>query len=148
LWYLLAREYYPTGFIGIRIFGSRETPGMFALIETWASTDCLEAARRTPAFPVLDRFRHKLTLSLIDCGAFRAPTERTDDRVDHATFAQAGTAAPFTERSTPAPESDAAARGDSAHHTRTRVQLQPKETFYEISDLSRNLALPVQRGVP
>jgi hypothetical protein len=148
LWYLLAREYYPTGFIGVRILASRETPGMFALIETWASNDSLEAARLTPAFPVLERFRHNLTLFVIDCGAIRVPTSKTNDRVDQAEFAQAGTAAPVTERCTPPPESDAAARGDSAHHTRTRVQLQPKETLYEISDLSRHLALSVQRRVP
>ena len=148
LWSLLARECYPSGFLGVRIFGSRETPGMFALIETWSSNDSLQAARRTPAFPVLERFRHNLSLFVIDCGAFREPTERTDDRVRHTTFAQEGTATPVTELCAPGPESDSEARGDSAHHTRTRARLQPVEAFYEISDLPLHLDLSVQRRDP
>jgi hypothetical protein len=133
LWYLLAREYYPTGFIGVRIFGSREIPGMFVL---------------TPAFPVLERFQRNLTISTLDCGALQVSTSTSKDQVDQAEFAQADTAAPITERCTPPPESDTVARGDSAHHSRTRVRLEPMEAFYEISDLSLHLALSVQHRDP
>ena len=78
LWYLLAREYYPTGFIGVRIFGSREIPGMFVLIEIWTSTESLEAARRTPAVFVLERFQRNLTISTLDCGAFQVSTSTSE----------------------------------------------------------------------
>jgi len=148
LWYLLAREYYPTGFIGVRIFGSREIPGMFVLIEIWTSTESLEAARRAPAVFVLERFQRNLTISTLDCGALQVSTSTSEDQVDQAEFAQADTAAPITERCTPPPESDTVARGDSAHHSRTRVRLEPMEAFYEISDLSLHLALSVQRRDP
>ena len=148
LWYLLAREYYPTGFIGVRIFGNREIPGMFVLIEIWTSTESLEAARRTPAVFVLERFQRNLTISTLDCGAFQVSTSTSEHPVDQAEFAQADTAVPITERRTPPPESDTVARGDSAHHSRTRARLEPMEAFYEISDLSLHLALSVQRRDP
>jgi hypothetical protein len=148
LWDLLATEYYPTGLIGIRIFGSRKIPAMFVLFESWTSTESLEAARRTPSFFVLERFQRNLTLSTLDCGPFQIPTSTTEDQVDQAEFAQADTAAPVTERCTPPPESDAETRGDSALHTRTPAQLQPLEAFYEINDLSLDLALSVQRRDP
>src|ERR1039458_4813689 len=92
LWSLLATEYYPSGFLGVRIFLSRETPGMFALIESWTSTESLEAARRSPAFPMLERFQRNLTITTIDCGAVRVPASKTADRVGQAEAAQAGTA--------------------------------------------------------
>jgi hypothetical protein len=148
LWSLLARECYPSGFLGVRIFRCGKTPGMFALIGTWTSTESLEAARRLPAFPVLERFQRNLTISTRDCGALQVSTSTSEDQVDQAEFAQADTAAPITERSTPPPKSDAEARGDSALHTRTPAQLQPLEAFYEISDLSLHLALSVQRRDP
>jgi len=70
LWFLLAEEYYPTSFLGLRILRSRETPGMFALLGTWTSADSLEAAKRTLALRVLERFQRNLTISTIDRGAF------------------------------------------------------------------------------
>lgn len=146
LWDLFATEYYPTGLIGIRIFGSHKVPGLFVLFETWTSTESLEAARRTPAFPVLEHFQRNLTMSTLDCGAFEIPTSTTDDEADGTEFAQTDTAAPITERLTPLPESDGEAHGDSALHTRTPAQLEPMEAFYEISDLSLHLALSVQRS--
>ena len=79
---MLVAEYYPAGFVGVRIFRSGETPNVFALIETWTSAASLDAARRTPAYPVLERFERNLTLSTLDCGAFAVPTAGTDDR-DH-----------------------------------------------------------------
>lgn len=102
LWYLLAREYYPTVFIGVRIFGSREIPGMFVLIEIWTSTESLEAARRTPAVFVLERFQRNLTISTLDCGALQVSASTSEDPVDQAEFAQADIAAPITERCTSA----------------------------------------------
>ena len=61
-------------------------------------------------YPVLERFQRNLTISTLDCGAFRVLTARTDDRVDQAEFAQAGTAAPVTIPHTTPPKSDAAAQ--------------------------------------
>ena len=148
LWSLLARECYPSGFLGVRIFRCGKTPGMFALIGTWTSTESLEAARRLPAFPVLERFQRNLTMSTLDCGAFEIPTSTSDDQVDLPEFAQADTVATITERLTPTPEPDAEARSDSALHTRKPAQLEPMEAFYEINDLSIHLALSVQRRDP
>jgi hypothetical protein len=148
LWDLFATEYYPTGLMGIRIFGSHKVPGMFVLFETWTSTESLEAARRTPEFPVLENFQRNLTMSTLDCGAFEIPMSTTDDEVNKAQLAQTDTAAPMTGRSTPPPESDAVAHGDPALHTRTPAQLEPMEAFYEINDLSLHLALSHRRRDP
>jgi len=87
LWSLLAREYYSTGFLGVRIFRSRESPGMFLLIQTWASADSQETARRTPAFRVLERFQRNLTVSMLDCGAFQIPAATTGDPTVRTEFA-------------------------------------------------------------
>jgi len=148
LWDLFATEYYPTGLIGIRIFGSHKVPGMFVLFETWTSGESLEAARRTPAFPVLEHFQHNLTMSTLDCGAFEIPTSTTDDEAERTELVHTDNAASITERSTPPPESGAEAHGDSALHTRTLAQLEPMEAFYEISDLWLHLALSAQRRDP
>jgi hypothetical protein len=148
LWDLFATEYYLTGLMGIRIFGSHKVPGMFVLFETWTSTESLEAARKTPAFFVLECFQRNLTMSTLDCGAFEIPTSTSDDQVDLPEFAQADTVATITERLTPTPEPDAEARSDSALHTRKPAQLEPMEAFYEINDLSIHLALSVQRRDP
>jgi hypothetical protein len=146
LWSLLAREYYPTGFLGVRIFGSRKTPGMFALLGIWNSTESLEAARRTPAFPVLERFQRNLTISAIDCGAFRVPAPKTDDRVGQAEFAQANSAASVVTQCTTAPNS-----GVTTHaipHTRTCARFQSVEAFYEINDPALHRDLSILRRVP
>ena len=87
LWSLLAEEHYPAGFLGLQIFRSRETPGMFALVGTWTSAEALEVARRTPAFTVIERFQRNLTVSTIDCGAFQVPAPSTYDQVNQAEFA-------------------------------------------------------------
>jgi len=87
LWSLLAREYYPTGFLGVRILRSCETPGIFALIGTWASAESLKAARRTPAFRVLERFQSNLTVSMLDCGAFQLPAATQGGRIESTKFA-------------------------------------------------------------
>jgi len=145
LWSLLTTEHYPTGFLGVRIFRSRETPGMFALIETWTSNDCLEEARRSPAFPVLERFQHNLTISTIDCVAVRVPAPKTDEWVGQAEVAQAGTAAPVATPCTTPPKS-----GVMTHaipHTRTCAQFQPVEAFYEINDLALRRDLSILRRV-
>lgn len=73
LWSLLAEEYHPTGFLGVRIFGSRENPGMFVLVGNWASNESLDVAKQTPAYSVLERFQRNLTIWTIDCGAFQVP---------------------------------------------------------------------------
>lgn len=85
-WSLLAEEYYPSGFLGLRILRSRETPGMFALVGTWTTAEALEAARRTPAFNFIERFQRNLTISTMDCGAFQVPAASTDDEVNQAEF--------------------------------------------------------------
>lgn len=86
-WSLLAEEYYPTGFLGLRIFRNRETPGMFTLIGTWTSAEALEVAKRTPAFDVIERFQRNLTIATIDCGAFQVPAPSTNNQVTQAEFA-------------------------------------------------------------
>jgi len=86
LWSLLAQEYYGAGFLGLRICPSRKTPGMFALIGTWTSTDSMAAARRAPAFRVLEQFQRNLTISTIGCGAFRVPAASTGGGVNQAEF--------------------------------------------------------------
>lgn len=68
LWCLLAAEYYPAGFLGVRIFRSRDTPSTFVLIETWNSAESVEAAKQSPGYAVLNRFQRNLTLSILDCG--------------------------------------------------------------------------------
>jgi hypothetical protein len=105
VWSLLATEYYPSGFLGVRIYGSRKAPGMFLLLGIWTSTECLEAARRTPAFPVLERFQRNLTITTIDCSAVPDPASKSDDRVDQAVFVQSRTAAPTTTPRTTPPNS-------------------------------------------
>jgi heme-degrading monooxygenase HmoA len=84
LWSLLAREYYTPGFLGVRIFHSRKTPALFALVEIWTSIESLEAARRTPAFSVLERFQGKLTISTINCGLVRVSEQKDGDPFDQS----------------------------------------------------------------
>lgn len=91
LWSLLDKEYYSTAFLGVRIFASRERLGMFLLIETWTSAESLDAAKRTPAFRVLERFQRNLAISTLDCRTFRTPpANRQPDESAPAT--QAGSA--------------------------------------------------------
>ncbi len=84
LWCLLAAEYYPAGFQGVRIFRSCDTHSTFALIEIWNSAESLEAAKRSPAYAVINRFQRNLTLSSLDCGAFAVAMAGTDNRRDLA----------------------------------------------------------------
>ena len=148
LWSLLAGEYYPIGFLGVRIFRSRETPGMFALIGAWTSTESLEDARRSPAFPVLERFQRNLTISTIDCGAVRVPASKADERVGQEEFAQADTAAPAATPCTTPPKSDTTVHCDSAHHTRTWARFQLVEALHEINDLALHRDLSILRRFP
>ena len=148
LWSLLAKEYYPTGFLGVRIFRSRETPGMFALIGIWTSTESLEAARRSPTYPVLERFQRNLTISTIDCGAVRVPASKTEDGAGQVELTQACTAAPVTTPFTTPPKSVASMLCDSAHHARSWARFQLVEAFYEISNPALHHDHILQRRVP
>lgn len=135
LWCLLAAEYYPAGFVGVRIFRSSETPNMFALIETWTSAESMEAARRTPAFPVLERFRRNLTLSSVECGAFAVPTAGTGDQHRSADSANPGAPTPIATPCTPPPDFDAPMQSHSAYQRPTLVRLSPVEALDEVREL-------------
>jgi hypothetical protein len=67
-WSLLARRYYPIGFLGVRTFRSRNLPSIFALIGTWTSANSLETERRSPASRVFECLQCNLTSSTINCG--------------------------------------------------------------------------------
>jgi len=52
------QEYYGAGFLGLsHLPKSQKHPACFALIGTWTSTDSMAAARRAPAFRVLEQFQ-------------------------------------------------------------------------------------------
>jgi hypothetical protein len=144
---LLAAEYYPAGFAGVRIFRSRQTPSMFALIETWTSTESLDAAKRTPAYPVLERFERNLTLSTVNCGAFAVPIAGTDDLDHPADPARPGAPAPVTTPCTQPPAFGAPAQSGPAFSTPTSVRLPPVETFYEVRELPVRFHRSVERRI-
>jgi hypothetical protein len=143
LWCLLSAEYYPAGFLGLRIFRSRETPSSFALIETWISAESMEAAKQSPAYAVLNRFQRNLTLSTLDCGAFAVATAGTDDRRNQAHPARPGDPAPVTTRCTMLPTFDAPMQSHSAFQTQTSVRLPLVEALDEV----RELPFPFHRSV-
>ena len=116
---------------------------MLALIETWTSTESLDAARRTPAYPVLERFERNLTLSTLDCGAFAVPMAGTDDRHDQAISANPDAPAPATAPCTTPLAFDAPSQRGAGLPTQTYVQLPHVEALDEV----RELPFPFHRSV-
>jgi len=148
LWSLLAGRNYPIGFLGLRTFRSRRTPGIFALIEYWTSAECLEVARRTPAFPVLERFQRNLAISTIDCGVVRVPVFETEDRLDTSVTAQAGTAARVTTPCAATVESEAILLADFTDHPHVWARFKFLEALYEINALALHHDLSLLNRVP
>lgn len=148
LWFLLAKKYHPIGFLGVRTFRSRKTPSNFALIENWTSADCLEVARRTPAFHVLERFQRNLAISTIDCGVVRVPVFETEDRLDTSVTAQAGTAARVTTPCAATVESEAILLSEFTNHPHLWPRFKFLEALYEINALAPHHDLSLLRRVP
>jgi quinol monooxygenase YgiN len=148
LWSLLARKYYPVGFLGVQTFRSRKTPSIFALIEYWTSAECLEVARRTPAYPVLKRFQRNLAISTIDCGVVRVPVFETEDRLDTPVTAQAGTAARVTTPCAATVESEAILLSEFTNHPHLWARFKFLEALYEINALALHHDLSLLRRVP
>jgi hypothetical protein len=136
LWSLLARQYYPIGFLGVRTFRSRKTPSIFALIGYWTSPECLEVARQTPAYLVLKRFQRNLAISTIDCGVVRVPLFETDERLDRSVTAQAGTAARVTTPCAATVDSEAILLSEFTNHPHLWARFKFLEALYEINALA------------
>lgn len=115
LWCLLAAEYYPAGFLGVRIFRSHDVPSTYVLIEAWNSAESLETAKQSPAYVVLKRFQRNLTLSILDCGAFAVDHER-----DVADLAKPDDPAPVTTGCITPPALDPRDHSYSAVQTQTQ----------------------------
>jgi hypothetical protein len=148
LWFLLARKYYPIGFLGVRTFRSRKTLSIFALIGNWTSAECLEVARKTPAFPVLERFQRNLAISTIDCGVVRVPVFDTDERLDTSVTAQDGTAARVTTPCSATAEPDAILLADFTDHAHLWARFKFLEALYEINALALHHDLSLLHRVP
>ena len=148
LWSLLARKCYPIGFLGVRTFRSRKTTSIFALIGYWASAECLEVARRTPAFRVLERFQRNLAISTIDCGVVRVPVFETEGRLDTPVTAQAGTAARVATPCAATVESEAILLADFTDHPHVWARFKFLEALYEINALALHHDLSLLHRVP
>ena len=148
LWSLLARKYYPIGFLGVRTFQSHKTPSVFALIGYWTSAECLEAARRTPAYPVLECFQRNLAISTIDCGVVRVSVFETGERVETAVTAQDGTAARVTTPGAATAEPDAILLADFTDHPHVWARFKFLEALYEINALALHHDLSLLNRVP
>jgi hypothetical protein len=148
LWSLLARKCYPIGFLGVRTFRSRKTTSIFALIGYWASAECLEVARRTPAFRVLERFQRNLAISTIDCGVVRVPVFETEGRLDTPVTAQAGTAARVATPCAATVESEAILLSEFTNHPHLWARFKFLEALYEINALALHHDLSLLHRVP
>jgi len=148
LWSLLARKYYPIGFLGVRTFQSHKTPSVFALIGYWTSAECLEAARRTPAYPVLECFQRNLAISTIDCGVVRVPVFETEGRLDTPVTAQAGTAARVATPCAATVESEAILLSEFTNHPHLWARFKFLEALYEINALALHHDLSLLNRVP